>query len=149
MLTDTDEKTLPCRYRLNRKIDILGSEWTIQILTPEEDPRLNTSGYVDRSGRLIVVQDVAADCTLEKPEKILFEVIRHEIIHAFMFESGLGDNVEHRDLGQEETWVDWFAIQFHKIEKAVTSAYSGVTRCVKCFDSCEGCYPNYGKDGGR
>lgn len=43
------------------------------------------------------------------------ENLRHEIIHAFLFESGLGFNLEHRESGHEETLIDWLAIQFPKI----------------------------------
>ena len=41
--------------------------------------------------------------------------LRHELVHAFMFESGLAENWEHKNLGQEETVVDWVAIQFPKL----------------------------------
>lgn len=39
-----------------------------------------------------------------------------------MFESGLAENWEHKDYGQEETVVDWFAIQGPKIYRAWTEA---------------------------
>ena len=45
-------------------------------------------------------------------------MLRHEIVHAFMFESGLAENWEHKNIGQEETVVDWFAIQGLKIYNA-------------------------------
>ena len=42
-----------------------------------------------------------------------------EIIHAFMFESGLGYSWQHaEEFGHDETTVDWFARQFAKIHKA-------------------------------
>lgn len=42
--------------------------------------------------------------------------LRHEIIHAFMAESGLQANFEHyRQFGHDETTVAWFAIQFPKM----------------------------------
>lgn len=45
--------------------------------------------------------------------------VRHEIIHAFLNESGLKDNFEHAHrMGHEETMVDWIALQFPKILKA-------------------------------
>lgn len=37
---------------------------------------------------------------------------------ALMFESGLAENWEHKNIGQEETVVDWFAIQGLKIYNA-------------------------------
>ena len=45
----------------------------------------------------------------------LRKVTRHEIIHAFLFESGLTENFTHPDFGHDETYVDWFASQFPKI----------------------------------
>ena len=42
------------------------------------------------------------------------QVIRHEILHAFLYESGLEGN----SWAINEEMVDWLAIQFPKIEKA-------------------------------
>ena len=42
--------------------------------------------------------------------------LRHEIIHAFLSESGLQCNWQHMEqFGHDETTVDWFAIQSPKI----------------------------------
>ena len=42
--------------------------------------------------------------------------LRHEIVHAFLSESGLQSNLEHNQrFGHEETMVDWIAIQFPKM----------------------------------
>ena len=42
--------------------------------------------------------------------------LRHEIIHAFLSESGLQSNFEHcTKFGHEETMIDWIAVQFPKI----------------------------------
>ena len=55
-------------------------------------------------------------------EKIMKKQLRHEIIHAFLAESGLQANYEHyRQFGHDETLVDWFAIQFPKMIKAFES----------------------------
>ena len=46
------------------------------------------------------------------------QTLRHEIIHAFMNESGLQDSWQHaQQFGHDETTVDWFAIQSPKIYK--------------------------------
>lgn len=44
---------------------------------------------------------------------------RHEIIHAFLFESGLAENSE---WAQNEEMVDFFAIQFPKLMEAFKNA---------------------------
>ena len=47
------------------------------------------------------------------------KVKRHEIIHAFLFESGLAEN---SNWAQNEEMVDFFAIQFPKLLKAFEQA---------------------------
>ena len=45
-------------------------------------------------------------------------VLRHEIVHAFLFESGLDmQSGECESWANNETMVDWFAIQYPKIQK--------------------------------
>jgi hypothetical protein len=39
-----------------------------------------------------------------------------------MFESGLHENFKHTEWGQDETTVDWFAVQFPKIAVAFQKA---------------------------
>lgn len=44
--------------------------------------------------------------------------LRHEIIHAFLSESGLQSNWQHiEQFGHDETTIDWFAIQSPKMFK--------------------------------
>lgn len=90
------------------KINVLGTKYRIFFKSPEQDKTLNNyDGYCDKSTKTIVVNIK----TIQK------QSLRHEIIHAFMFESGLSANWEHKQFGQEETVVDWIAIQFPKILK--------------------------------
>jgi len=47
------------------------------------------------------------------------QVLRHEIIHAFLYESGLyGSSLSSDRWALNEEMVDWLAIQFPKILKA-------------------------------
>lgn len=104
------------------KVNILGTEWTIKFGNEAEYPALNESdGYADSSTKEIVVDDMkksegqaGAKGDLQAYQK---ECLRHELIHAFMEESGLSGNFEHKPIGIEETTVDWFAIQSPKIFK--------------------------------
>ena len=50
------------------------------------------------------------------------KVLRHEIIHAFLYESGLHENWTHPQYGHDETYVDWIALQFDKLLKAFKEA---------------------------
>ena len=92
-------------------IDILGSEWQLhfvegQPLDEDED------GLTDDETRTITI-----DAGLEGERKK--RVIRHEVVHAYLAESGL----DMSSLQQEGGWavneemVDWFARQGPKICK--------------------------------
>lgn len=103
---------------MKRKIDILGSKYTVEFKSVKEDDFLERcDGYFDKTSKKIVVGKKTDDCELDCFEQYQKKVLRHEIVHAFMYESGLADNWEHKRMGQEETVVDWFAIQLPKITK--------------------------------
>lgn len=70
-------------------------------------------GYCDKSSKKIVV--TTENLELENFAEYQKKCLRHEIVHAFMYESGLAENWEHKNFGQEETVVDWVAIQFQKL----------------------------------
>ena len=100
------------------KLSILGSEWTIEYCNADADPQLKENGgYTDHSVKLIVIANKRDDCEIQDFQCMQKENLRHEIIHAFLFESGLGFNLEHREFGHEEIMIDWIAIQFPKILK--------------------------------
>lgn len=104
-------------------INILGSEWTVVRTTREEEKRLEyKDGFCDRSVRQIYVNwyqrdenDLDQQLDVDVQNKI---TLRHEITHAFLFESGLGDNWKHDTFGHDETTVDWIAIQGPKLYEA-------------------------------
>lgn len=101
------------------KVNILGTEYTVEERTVEEDSYLsNCDGYCDKTTKEIVVAKQKPDNDLNNYEWYRKKVMRHEIIHAFLYESGLHENFEHpKQFGHEETTVDWFAVQFPKILK--------------------------------
>lgn len=104
------------------KINILGREWDVLIIDTCDDERLETcDGFTDWTALQIVIGDRRTESTLKYPVGYLCKIMRHEIIHAFMFESGLAENWSH-DCGQDETIVDWFAIQVHKINEVCNDA---------------------------
>ena len=99
-------------------VNILGTEYTIKELSKAEDKVLNDcDGYCDKTTHEIVICDKEEDCNLGDFEIYQKKVLRHEIIHAFHFESGLAENLENKPFGFTETLVDWFAIQSPKIFK--------------------------------
>lgn len=101
---------------LTLKIDILGTEYTITDKTKEEDPYLEKcDGYCDKSVKKIVISKKEDDCELANFKWYRRKIMRHEIIHAFLFESGLHENWHHDEYGHDETVVDWIAVQFPKL----------------------------------
>lgn len=95
-------------------VTILGASWTIEVTDSTKDPALSTrDGYCDKTSRKIVVCDREDDCDLENFIMHRNKVMRHELLHAFLFESGLGECFEHTN-GHDETFIDWFAIQSPK-----------------------------------
>ena len=106
------------------KVNILGTEYTIEERSIEEDALLNSmDGYCDKSIHLIVISKPSPDATLGDFEWYKKKIMRHEIIHAFLYESGIGESYKSANqYGHDESMVDWFAAQFHKIQKVYEEA---------------------------
>lgn len=104
-------------------VNILGTEYTIEYR--KEDPILgDCDGYTDTSTKLIVVEDFTPDA-MSKGDLARYskQVLRHEIIHAFLFESGLdASSFSPNNWAQNEEMVDWFAIQAPKLFAAFKEA---------------------------
>lgn len=97
------------------EVDVLGTIYSIEKSNKMDDLKLgNLAGYCDTSVNKIVIDTFKPDnlskADLDKYEK---EVIRHELIHAFLYESGLEDC----SWGVNEEMVDWIALQFPKMLK--------------------------------
>lgn len=99
-------------------VNVLGEEYTITQC--RDDPRLeNIDGFCDETTKEIVVETYEGDdgkpgvkSNLDVQRK---KNVRHEIVHAFLFECGLAENSQ---WAQNEELVDWIAIQGPKIYKA-------------------------------
>ena len=110
-------------------VHILGTEWAIRVIHAKEDQRLgDCDGYTDKTSKLIVVDDCRDRSNFDEPMAYIRKVIRHEIIHAFMLESGLDECLMHEDMGQEEQIIDWFAYQYPKIKKVIDSVEFQITQ---------------------
>lgn len=105
------------------KVNILGTEYTIIECGIEDDKNLkDMDGYCDKTTKKIVVSTPTPDSDLGDWKVYRNKIMRHEIIHAFLFESGLHENFEHKQWGHEETFIDWVAVQFPKMFKAFEEA---------------------------
>ena len=102
-----------------KKVNILGTEYGIIIDAPEELMPENSDGGMDHSIKRIMVAKFVEDRNSVKDlEAYRKKVLRHEIIHAFMYESGIWNNsCDVQGWGTNEEMTDWIAIQFPKILK--------------------------------
>jgi len=107
------------------KVSVLGEEWTIQQRTKAEDEYLKkVFGYCDCTSREIVYEPMPHDdvpkCeTWSMPDAANKRIVRHELVHAFFYESGLAED---SDWAMNEAMVDWIARQFPKLLKAFQDA---------------------------
>lgn len=104
------------------KVNILGSEWSIFRREKDSDESLkDCDGYTDPTTRTVVIAEAKKEpgC-VEDVEAYMRKVTRHEIVHAFFYESGLQVNSLRLDDGwaTNEEMVDWIAIQGKKLYKA-------------------------------
>ena len=114
------------------EINVLGTPYKITVKKYNEDEafeRCSFCGYCDGYSKEIVVCDMSTYKDWEhEPEKTIIaaqkETLRHEIIHAFLNESGLSCNGHKTQFSwaKDEEIVDWIAIQGVKIHKAWTEA---------------------------
>lgn len=99
------------------RVSVLGTPYTIFEGNTFDFPDLHDcDGYCDTTIKEIVVFDMSeaegkpgAKADLNHYKR---KVIRHELIHAILFESGLSNNA----WAENEELVDWIAIQFPKLE---------------------------------
>lgn len=106
------------------KVNILGVDYDLTVCTEDEESRLDgCDGFCDETSKEIYVESYQKH--ENDPHRKLNisvqtnKVKRHEIIHAFLFESGLAEN---SSWAQNEEMVDFFAIQFPKLVKAFKDA---------------------------
>ncbi len=104
------------------QVNILGAPYTLAYRTKAEDIYLeDRDGYCDTSVKCCVARDYTPEerkeaGALRDLDAYRRKVMRHEITHAFLQESGLDINT-----GESEAWatneemVDWLAIQGPKI----------------------------------
>lgn len=108
-------------------VNVLGVPYSISTGNTIDFPDLSDcDGYCDNTSKVIVVCDMTESMGQRGAKKDLIhyqrKCIRHELVHAFLFESGLAENCWAKN---EET-VDWIAAQFPKLAKAFE-----VAECLK------------------
>lgn len=97
-------------------VEVLGTKYEIIESDKVQDYILeNNDGYCDFSTKKIVIDTFKnTSDSMEDLEKYRKQVIRHELVHAFLFESGLDAS----SWGKNEEIVAWIAIQSLKLFEA-------------------------------
>lgn len=118
------------------KIDVMGVEYSAHRVNPYEQihggkglDEQGLGGCCDFDLKEIYVADMSATKGWETEPKSKItkrerRILRHEITHAFLFESGLNwdSSVLQDGWATNEEMVDWFAIQGEKIYKCWQNA---------------------------
>lgn len=108
-----------------KKFSILGQDYEVIVLDDlsEDAPVEGAISYIDIYKKKIFFSTFIQE--YNSHESFLKRVITHEILHAFMFESGL----DMQTIDASTPWalneeiIDWFAIQLPKINLVVRSIY--------------------------
>ena len=109
------------------KVDILGTKYKIEEHKVSEDRKLRDNqwaGYCGEESKMIVIADLSEktyfDMSDMERETYRKSILRHEIVHAFLNESGLCDcsSVPEKGWAKHEEMIDWFSIQSPKIYRA-------------------------------
>lgn len=106
------------------KVNILGTEYEIINVEETNDnlekyPLLkDSSGYTDITTKQIyILRYKQSEDTFTNLDVLYRKTLRHELVHAFLYESGLFNN-SNSDWARNEEVVDWIAIQFEKMVEA-------------------------------
>ena len=104
-----------------QKVNVLGTEYTIKFDVPSEKMPFGGDGCMDQSIREIWIADFGESDrdSIKDLDSYRKKVLRHEIVHAFLYESGLWNNSGNvKAWGQSEEITDWIALQFPKMLQA-------------------------------
>ena len=106
-----------------QKINILGTEYIIYD-DKKDDRFINQDAFCDSSTKEILIHPDILKPKEESKKDLSYykrQVLRHEIIHAYLYESGLDtSSMRPYDWATNEEMIDWFAIQSPKILTGVS-----------------------------
>lgn len=101
--------------RRKKKLTILGTEYHVKYVDENADILDGVDGRCDFWKKEILVSDCRS-WSRERMLKYRNTCLRHEIIHAFLYESGPAYNTDLvNHWATNEEMVDWIAIQSPKI----------------------------------
>lgn len=108
----------------NKTVNVLGTNYTIRFVPEEELEELGADGATDYSIKEIRVGIfIPQKCSQAELGVYQKKVIKHELIHAFLYESGLVEcSGSTNSWANNETMVDWFAYQHDKLHATFEKA---------------------------
>lgn len=115
---------------MKQSANILGTEYKI-VFVPSLNERGGETDYYTKTIKISELEGIPESELTENKQEFQKHILRHELVHAFLFESGLDANS-----GSSEAWasneemVDWVAIQIPKI----MAVYEKVVNCesIEC-----------------
>ena len=103
------------------KVNVLGTVYKIKYI-PSLDGRGGETDFYTIEIRISEQEDVPAEYKTDNLKEMQRHVLRHELIHAFLFESGMDQSsAAHEAWAVNEEMIDWMAIQMPKIMAAYDS----------------------------
>lgn len=100
-------------------VNILGSMWTVKFEPVSSSPRYEKcNGWCDNSVKECHI-GIRPESDMQQMKMIDFykSIARHEIIHAFLYESGIvtAASIRTNKWCKDEMMIDWMAAQMPKI----------------------------------
>ena len=108
----------------DKVVEILGTLYTIHFDVPDGKMPEGADGCMDQSIHQIRIAEFESDRnTIQDMDSYRKKVLRHEIIHAFLYESGRWNNSGSTNWwGMDETITDWITIQSPKLFRTFKEA---------------------------
>ena len=114
-------------FDYSEKVKVLDTDYTIVIKAFSDDEffeKQSADGYCDYTNKTIGLCNLKTDDRWKNEAELdiraaMDATLRHEIVHAFLYESGLYmSSASVSAWAANEEMVDWFALQGLKIVKA-------------------------------
>lgn len=105
------------------KVDVLGVMYDVLFRNQDDDKRLiECEGFCDKTTKTIVVDNFSggesSNLGFGDKDSYISDIVRHEMVHAFLNESGLQSSSE---WARNEEAIDWISLQLPKMVKAMSS----------------------------
>ena len=103
------------------KVNVLSTVYRIKYV-PSLDGRGGETDFYTKEIRISEQEDIPAEYKTDNLKEMQRHVLRHELIHAFLFESGMDQSSAANEAwAVNEEMIDWMAIQMPKIMAAYES----------------------------